>query len=61
MARWSIIQTASGADLGVYDAETADDALDAYARAAGYESFAAIPEEIGGGDTLSVEEAPDGR
>ena len=38
MAKWKITSDASGADLGVYEGDTAGDALDAMAREAGYGS-----------------------
>ncbi len=53
--RYQITQTASGADLGIYEGATEADALDALARDAGYDSYAAIAAAgIGGGDTLAV-------
>ena len=38
--RWRIINMRSGADLGIWDGATADDALDAMSRAAGYRNHA---------------------
>lgn len=40
MARWNISNTTSGLELGVYEGVTREEALDAMARDAGYESFA---------------------
>ncbi len=44
MKSYQIINTISGLDLGVYDAEDEDDALDVMARDTGYEDFAAACE-----------------
>ena len=45
-------QTATGAELYAGLAASEADALDRMAVAAGYASYAAIPAEIGGGDTV---------
>lgn len=47
MAQWRISNTDSGAELGTYEGETADEALDTMAREAGYESHAAACEAVG--------------
>lgn len=41
MTRYLISNRSSGAELGVYEGETEAEALDAMARDAGYDSFAA--------------------
>jgi len=40
MAKFQITNVQSGVEFGVYEAETAEQALDAMARAAGYSDFA---------------------
>lgn len=45
MKRFEITNTNSGIVLGAYEGETAEQALDAMARDAGYPSYAAIPVE----------------
>lgn len=45
MKRFEITNTNSGLVLGAYEGETAEEALDAMARDAGYSSYAAIPVE----------------
>lgn len=44
MPRYQITNTASGAYLGEYEADSEDAALDAMARDAGYADYASIPE-----------------
>lgn len=44
MTKYQIINTTSGADLGQYDADDEQQALEAMARDAGYESYAAACE-----------------
>ena len=39
MAKFQIEQTVSGVDLGVYEGETADQALDAMAKDQGYDNY----------------------
>ena len=45
MKRFEISNTNSGLVIGAYEGETAEDALDAMARDAGYSNYAAIPAE----------------
>lgn len=57
--KWKITQTATGVDMGVYEGETEQDALDTMARDAGYRDHAdacSIYEDgsDGGASTLEV-------
>lgn len=56
MKTYRIEQAATAVVLWEGKAASKDAALDAYAHDAGYPSFAEIPTEIGGGDTLDVAE-----
>ena len=47
MAHWNIKDTIGGVVLGVYDGETASEALDAMARDAGYEDYDSITGDDG--------------
>lgn len=57
MKKFQISNLTSGADLGTYEATTREDALDAMARDAGYESFVASCEVTGedGSDLVARE------
>lgn len=56
MATYSICNKVSGADLGFYEGDTEAEALDAYARDAGYSSFDAACAEVGGKDEIVIKE-----
>lgn len=57
MTMWQITSSA-GVDMGIYEAETAADALDAMARDAGYKSQADAAEQVGAFDgTVEVADA----
>lgn len=58
MPIFTITQTATGVVLFQGEASTSAQALDLMAQDAGYANFAEIPAEIGGRDTLLVEEGP---
>lgn len=49
--------TANGHDFGIYEAASAADALDSYARDAGYKSYADVAEQFG--DEAIAEEITD--
>ena len=54
---YHIIQTVSGVDLGYYEGQTPDEALDAMARDAGYENYdhlLSVTGESRDTDTLAV-------
>lgn len=55
MPRYTISQQTTGVVLFSGEANSEADALDKMARDAGYDDYASIPTEIGGGDTLLVE------
>lgn len=57
MTTYRIFNSASGVDLGTYEAATAAEALDAMARDAGYADYAACCEAVPAGkDDLKVVE-----
>ena len=61
MKSWQIDQTVSGLDLGIYLGETKDEALDAMAVDAGYDSYdelCSVTGETRENDTLLVTEVP---
>jgi hypothetical protein len=47
MSKFQIVNPGTGIDLGTYEGATKAEALDAYARDAGYESFASACEATG--------------
>lgn len=54
MLAFRVEQIATGIVLFEGDAPDENTALDRMAETAGYASFAAIPPEVGGGDTIRV-------
>lgn len=56
MQKYTITQSKTEAVLYDGPATSERDALDRMARAAGYRDYASIPPEIGGGDTLEINE-----
>lgn len=56
MGKFNIYNTKSGADLGIYEGTTEQEALDAYANDAGYRSYADLCEEVPTGDDEIVAE-----
>jgi hypothetical protein len=42
---------ANGIKMGIYDGKTQEDALDAYSRDAGYQSYVSMKETIGADDS----------
>jgi len=57
MKKWQITSTTSEQDLGIYEGETPEDALDAMAQDAGYRDHADACERVGGGEDLDVSPA----
>lgn len=55
MNSYHITNRTSGADLGIYDGDTLEAALDAMARDAGYRDRADAIAIIGGGGDIEVE------
>lgn len=58
MTAYQITNRISGADLGEYDGETVEQALDAMARDAGYDDYADLLDRVPGSDRdeLKIEE-----
>lgn len=56
MTTYQIANSASSIVLGTFVAETKEQALDMLAIQIGYTSYADVPEEIGGGEDIVVEE-----
>lgn len=54
MATYSICNQTSGADLGEFEGDTEQEALDAFARNAGYNDHADACAQVGGGEDLIV-------
>lgn len=54
MGIYEIRQAATGTILWTGGAETAEQALDAMAREAGYRDYASIPEEARGGESRAM-------
>lgn len=52
---YRIINTASGLDLGTYEADSAEKALDAMARDAGYRDYAEACEVADGREIVATE------
>lgn len=57
MARYEISNAESGADMGIWEAESAEDAIRAMHIAAGYPD-GIVPPEIEGGEDLVAREVP---
>lgn len=61
MTYYSIKNRRSGVDLGVYPGETEEEALDSFARAAGYDDYAEACKVTGGGKgDLDIERLEEG-
>ena len=43
MARWLVLNARTGSEIGVFEGATEEEALDAVARAGGFERFTQIP------------------
>lgn len=56
MALFNICNKVSAADLGNYEGDTEAEALDAFARDAGYASFDAACAEVGGKDDIVIKQ-----
>jgi hypothetical protein len=55
MTQFKIVNRIGGTDLGTYEADTKEEALDAMARDAGYADYSAIPVEAHSGGVEVIE------